>query len=171
MWYSGLRFEKELEMSIRKVMPFSVFANLPLYSYKLESITDIDLLLIGGNDVLIVEAKRFPDGLYGSFNDSRWVGASGVNSWYIYSPVFQNLEHLRTLKSYLRRKGINVSSLNFFPCVVVPDSCVLECDCRYVKHYSDFISAICKWGSWKDNEALLSVVKEAYGIYGKFGKH
>jgi hypothetical protein len=109
-----------------------VFSGFELFSYKQKKMTQIDILALTGDNVFVMELKRFTTKIEGAYSERSWYGFSGERKYGIYNPIFQNGEHLRSLQAFFRSKGLRVSDFEWISFVVVPDSCVIKADRKYV---------------------------------------
>ena len=68
--------------------------------------SQIDLLMIGGKGIYVVEVKMFTDAkIYGDGNKSKWYYYSHGKKYDIYSPLKQNKKHIEYLKIFLKDFG------------------------------------------------------------------
>lgn len=112
-------------------------SNLDFYSFKLRKITEIDMVLITPTHIYCIEVKSYKTKIVGNFCDKMWSGFTGTYLTMFYNPMFQNLEHLRTLKNNLRRNGHPVYDIT--PYMIVPNSCDVRSDCENIVTLSEFM--------------------------------
>jgi hypothetical protein len=71
-----------------------------------EKTSQIDLLIIGNKGIYVLEVKTFADAkIYGDVNKSKWYYYKYGHKYEIYSPVIQNKNHMKYLKSFLKDFG------------------------------------------------------------------
>lgn len=100
-----------------------------LYSKYLEKETQIDLIMVHPNAVIVLEVKAWQKWIKGNYNDSHWFGqSSGVNVMKTISPIDQNFLHVRALRNAIRRKGVNPSM--FYSVICLPDGTDIISDCK-----------------------------------------
>lgn len=132
----GTAFEIEVTVKLMAIEGVNVLSNLWVYSETLDKPTEIDRLIIAPWGLYCVEVKSFNSALIGTFNERMWVGRSWKRSTKIYSPVFQNFEHIRSLNNNLRKR--KQKPLKMQNIVVVPDSCKIMHDTNMVMGLSQF---------------------------------
>jgi hypothetical protein len=128
----GVEFELSFANKISNVPDVMVFTGFELFSFKLKKTTQIDVLAMTGNDIFIVELKRFTSRIEGSYSSRTWYGYSGNRRYGVYNPIFQNAEHIRSLQAFFRSRGLGVGDFVWHNFVVVPDSCKILADQKYV---------------------------------------
>lgn len=68
--------------------------------------SQIDLLIIGGTGIYVVEVKRYDNAkIYGNGKRSTWYYYLGGKKYDIYSPLKQNKKHIEYLKNFLADFG------------------------------------------------------------------
>lgn len=68
--------------------------------------SQIDLILIGGKGVYVVEVKNFEDAkIYGDVKKSKWNYYKHGHKYEIYSPFKQNKKHIEYMKEFLKDFG------------------------------------------------------------------
>lgn len=68
--------------------------------------SQIDLLIVGNKGVYVIEVKTFPDAkIYGDTQKSKWYYYNHGKRYEIYSPLKQNAQHVRYLKTFLKDFG------------------------------------------------------------------
>lgn len=68
--------------------------------------SQIDLLIIGEKGIYVVEVKLYPDAkIYGDGNKRNWYYYKYSRKYDIYSPLFQNKNHIKYLKEFLKGFG------------------------------------------------------------------
>lgn len=78
--------------------------------------SQIDLILVGGRGIYVVEVKAFEGAkIYGDVKKSKWSYYKGGQKYEIYSPVRQNSKHIEYLKKLLKDFG----DLPFFSVVLM----------------------------------------------------
>lgn len=96
--------------------------------------SQIDLILVGGKGVYVVEVKSFPEAkIYGDVKKHNWSYYSHGKKYEIYSPIKQNQKHIEYLKEFLKVFG----ELPFFSIV-----CMI-CDDFKISGELDGKTAIC----------------------------
>lgn len=68
--------------------------------------SQIDLVLVGNKGIYVVEMKMFDDAkIYGDTQKTKWNYYKNGRKYEIYSPLKQNLKHIKYLKSFLKDFG------------------------------------------------------------------
>lgn len=68
--------------------------------------SQIDLLIIGGKGIYVVEVKTFAEAkIYGDTRKSKWYYYNHGQKYEIYSPIKQNEKHVQYLKNFLKDFG------------------------------------------------------------------
>lgn len=127
---AGFLQEEMVRLSISSLPNIRIISNKRLYSFKLKKQTEIDMIVITPNRLYCLEVKSYNNIMKGDFNDRIWIAGTGKIRDRLYNPVFQNAEHIRTLRNNLRRKNYPV--LEFLNLVVVPNTCEIISDCPSV---------------------------------------
>jgi len=117
---SGFKGERLLIKTAKKLTGnFSIFTNLPV-RYK-HNRSEIDLLLVGENGILIIEVKNHSGVLIGSHNDETWIQRKYYRKGKIAeiemrNPFKQIKRQREIIKSILRSNGLNfwIDSILFF---------------------------------------------------------
>lgn len=128
----GVEFELSFSNKLASISDILVFMGFELFSFKMKKTTQIDILAITGKDIFVLELKRFSSRIEGGYSDRNWNGYSGERRYGVYNPIFQNGEHVRSLQCFFRSKGLDVCCFEWHNLIVVPDSCVIKCDGKYV---------------------------------------
>ncbi|MBR3870459.1 MAG: NERD domain-containing protein [Clostridia bacterium] len=96
--------------------------------------SQIDLIIIGGKGIYVVEVKMFTDAkIYGDCQKSKWYYYKFGKKYEIYSPIKQNKKHVEYLKTFLRDFG----DIPFFSVVT------MFCDDFKLSGNTDENTAIC----------------------------
>lgn len=105
---AGKRGETDTYRSIKSLARdrgYKIYRNLeiPLYEGK----TEIDMLMVTGKELLVVENKNLNGKIQGSTNDEQWIQRkrSGEVKRF-YNPIMQNEGHMKCLKHNLLKAGI-----------------------------------------------------------------
>lgn len=109
---SGFRGEKSLMKTVKKLGPdYTVFANLPVRYKKNRS--EIDLLILSKNYILIVEVKNHSGYISGAHKDESWIqrkvyrdGKTTETS--MQNPIKQMRRQRDIIKSILLSNGVDV---------------------------------------------------------------
>ena len=68
--------------------------------------SQIDLILVGGRGVYVVEVKSFDEAkIYGDIKKSKWYYYKHGHKYEIYSPIKQNAKHIEYMKAFLSDFG------------------------------------------------------------------
>lgn len=128
----GEQFELEIKKLIEIKRPDAIILhNKELYSSFLQKVTQIDLIVILPNLVVLIEAKNWVGFIKGGYNDVYWLGRSrSHNLMKVFSPVVQNDIHIRALRNSLRLNGVNPPL--FKSLIVVPDGTTINSECKEV---------------------------------------
>lgn len=138
----GESFETYLALKIKKNFPDAVIMhNIWANASVIDSQTQIDLVVITDKSFTIVEAKNWSKLIQGNYNDTFWLMGSGrTNKPDTYSPLRQNMTHIRSLRNCMRVRGIEpVLAHNV---VVVPNTTEIRSNCKEVMHEAALISAL-----------------------------
>ena len=94
----------------------------------------IDLIMIDKSGVFVFEAKNYSISICGTYSQRVWdaVGRSR-KSVRIENPIDQNITHIRKLRNICIGAGAPV----FHNVIVVPDSCIIQTNCREVRRVSE----------------------------------
>lgn len=109
---SGLHGEKSLLKAVKKLnLGYDVFVNVPI-RYKRNK-SELDVLLVGQNGIIAIEAKNHSGTLCGHFDDMRWIQKKvyrdgKTTELDIYNPLRQMKKQREILKSILRANGLEV---------------------------------------------------------------
>ena len=152
---AGTQFEFSFAQRLEKIPDLLVVTGFDLYSFKLKKTTQIDVLCWKGTNIFCFELKRFHTRIVGGFSDRIWRGTSGRRTYNIYNPVYQNTEHVRCLQRLFVTKDLKVNDFVWTHAVVVPSSCVIDCDIKYVWSDEKAITKVFESNGFR-NEALLS---------------
>lgn len=105
--------------------------------------TQIDLILATAKAVYVIEAKNWSRSIAGTYDDLMWRGVGNkVQGMNVYSPVMQNLLHIRLLKATALRLGRKFPPV--FNIVCVPDSCEIKSPCKEIIHESELVQYVKK---------------------------
>lgn len=107
--------KRELEI-IAKQYDFILFNNL--YLLFENRVVQIDHLLILNDCIFVIETKNWSFTTYGNIKNDKWIQYHGNEKKYIFSPIKQNNNHVKTIYSILREKNINLKDITFFNIVV-----------------------------------------------------
>ncbi|MCL2633691.1 MAG: NERD domain-containing protein [Oscillospiraceae bacterium] len=149
---SGYKGEKRLVKTVKQLDgDYSVFTNLPI-RYK-RNRSEIDLLLVSRNGVLIVEVKNHSGVISGSYNEDDWIHRKyyrkgKVSEIEMENPFKQIKRQREILKSILRSNGLDiwVDSILYFsgkPCLRLDlsgDSCVASSENELVGFINSYKS-------------------------------
>ncbi|WP_304427983.1 nuclease-related domain-containing protein [uncultured Clostridium sp.] len=156
--FSGYASGTMHEISLRNILinylvsenitNFRIIPSYKTYSYKLRKHADIDLLVIAECGLYAIEMKAYKSRVIGNYNEKMWKGITFKSCTMFFNPVFQNKEHIRSLNTVLRRNGENTFPIENLVCV--PNSCVLNTDCKEVLNESALISKLVMDIKYKD---------------------
>lgn len=152
----GAAFEVEISNKLAHLKGCTCLSNVRVYSAFLGKMTEIDRLLITPWGLYCIEAKSFNTEISGRFEDTDWSGWSGKYETWIYNPVFQNFEHIRSLNNNLRKMRKKVVKLDNV--VIVPDSCKISSDTNLVMNLSAFMDKLLLDSCNKDKINLPEVI-------------
>ena len=131
--YNGSVFENTIARNLARRYPDAIIIqNRQLYSDFLKNDTQIDLILILSKGIFVIEAKNWKRWVKGGYNTDHWKGqASSMNVLDVFSPVNQNIIHVRALRNAIRCKfGMDV--VRFHNVVCFPDTVSLMTSCTEV---------------------------------------
>lgn len=135
--YNGSVFENTIARNLARRYPNAIIIqNRTLYSDFLKNDTQIDLILIQRKGIFIIEAKNWKRWVKGDYNAGHWKGqAASMNILDVFSPINQNIIHVRALRNAIRSKfGIDV--VHFHNVVCFPDTTSLMTSCTEVVNLS-----------------------------------
>lgn len=130
--FKGSMFESYLAATISKQLPeCKIILNKEVFSYFLNDVTQIDVIIISDNNVYVIEAKNWSSYIKGEYNDKHWKGKGDSQAMSVFNPINQNAIHIRALIKSLYDKGCK-NLIHFKSLIVVPDSCQLLTNCSEV---------------------------------------
>lgn len=98
--------------------------------------TQIDVIAVTKKAVYVIEAKDWVGFIKGTYNDYNWTGLGrnpkGMN---VFSPILQNLLHLRLLKANAIRHKFDMPPM--YSLICVPDECTIKSSCKEILHFSE----------------------------------
>ena len=68
--------------------------------------TEIDLILLTPNGIVVIENKNFSGYIFGQEDDFKWCQAFQKKKFFFYNPIKQNETHIRALSKVLSDHGI-----------------------------------------------------------------
>lgn len=135
------------EAIIGEALRTSFLSSLVIYNQKIPCCflkrkeTQVDVILITEHAVYVIEAKGWKNLIKGTYADYMWRGISGNPiGMTVFNPIYQNLLHIRLLKTALRKKGINKVPLINIVCV--QDGCHIESNCRELMHFTELVPRV-----------------------------
>lgn len=138
----GESFETYLALKLKKYFPDAVIMhNVWANATFIDAQTQIDLLIITDKTFVVLEAKNWRKLIQGNYNDSFWImGSGGVTKPDRYSPLRQNMMHIRSLRNCMRVRGVEpVLAHNL---IVVPNETKINSNCKEVIHEISLIDKI-----------------------------
>lgn len=124
---SGTIFEMTIALQLANQFPKGfVLQDVKLFSPFLGKNTQIDLILISENGIFVIEAKNWKKSISGTVGARYWEGSSNNGALQVISPFDQNFLHIRLLRNWLRRKGMN--PVRFHNIICVPDGTEIRCN-------------------------------------------
>lgn len=138
----GMLYELSFVHRLTAMRNFIAVSNVDLYSYALKKQSPVDVVIIYGNHVFILETKSFTKQLSGTMTDRNWTLLTGDTRKPLFNPVLQAREKVRAIKNrcYLFHKDIQDIVWHYY--VIVPDRCVVYTDSTQVLKESAFIELI-----------------------------
>ena len=135
--FNGNRFESAVcRYLISKYPDAYLLTDIGIFSSFLDKMTQIDIIMIHPRGVFVIEAKGWRKWIRGEYDDKMWSGqSSGVNIMTVYSPVHQNVIHIRSLRNAIREQ-LGVNPVTFHNIVVLPDGADLQTQCSEVTNLS-----------------------------------
>lgn len=138
----GESFETYLALKLKSCFPNDVIMhNIWATANFIGAQTQIDLVVITDKSFIVLEAKNWSKLIQGNYNDTFWLMGSGrTDKPDRYSPVRQNVMHIRSLRNCMRARGIEpICAHNL---VVVPNTTVIRSNCKEVIHEADLVDVI-----------------------------
>lgn len=138
----GESFETYLALKIKSSFPNSVVLhNVWSNASFIGSSTQIDLIVITDKVFVVIEAKNWSKLIQGNYNDTYWIMGSGRTvKPDKYSPLRQNMTHIRALRNCMRVRGVEpVQAANL---VVVPNTTMIKSNCHEVIHEAALVDTI-----------------------------
>lgn len=88
------------------------------------SFSQIDVVIITEVGIIVLEVKHLSGWIFGTGSQSKWVQvlAYGKQKYSFYNPIFQNNNHIKSLRSRLS----NLEDLPFYSLIVFYGDCVLK---------------------------------------------
>ena len=122
--------DKKLKSISKKDYPGHVLRNLyiPISGNRT---SEIDLLYINEKGVFVIESKNYSGYIFGMHEYKNWTqtiynqGTNKVEKFHFYNPIWQNNNHIKFLKEFLKSPNLPVYSI-----IVFSDKCELK-DIRY----------------------------------------
>ena len=132
----GTSFEVSVIQLLGKKFPEARFLhNLQVYSYDLQKMTQVDVVMIHPCGIIAIETKDWREFVRGGYSLDKWIGKGrSRNTLEVFSPVYQNWIHCRALWSSALRSAILLPYIHNVVCV--PDSTRIESECEEVCLYS-----------------------------------
>lgn len=154
----GESFETYLALKIKQSFPNAVVLhNVWSNASFIEASTQIDLIVVTDKTFVVIEAKNWSKMIQGDYNDAYWIMGSGRTvKPEKYSPLRQNMTHIRALRNCMRVRGLEpIPAHNL---VVVPNTTMIKSNCREVIHEAVLIDAIRMF----DDSSLFCINKSEY---------
>lgn len=128
----GETFEFIIMSLIRSKFPESIILHdIHLYSYYLNAITQIDIIVICRNGVFVIEAKNWKHWIKGDYEDFKWTGLTDNRKVIeVFNTYNQNLIHIRELRNAIRRNGWE--PVEFHNLIVIPDGTTIQSNCSEI---------------------------------------
>lgn len=135
--YNGSVFENTVARNLARRYPdIIIIQNRTLYSDFLGNDTQIDLIAIQRKGIFVIEAKNWQRWVKGDYNTDHWKGqGASMNIMDVFSPVNQNMIHVRALRNAIRCQ-FNVDVVPFHNVVCFPDTTSLMTECKEVVNLS-----------------------------------
>lgn len=151
--FNGACFEAQISRMLARLYPdgrILADVHLPCKFLNKEE-TQIDLILVHPRGVFVIEAKGWKNWVKGGYTDSVWKGAgSAQNILAVYSPVSQNIIHIRALRNAIR-KQCDFNPISFTNLVCFPDGVRNMSVCDEVVNFSNLKLKIDKQILRQDN--------------------
>lgn len=123
--HRGTWSEKKLVLTLLKngFPPDTIFHDLYIQKRN-GNYSQIDLVVITQIGVIVIEVKHFSGWVYGTGNREKWVQVFkyGKEKYRFYNPIFQNEQHIQSLKNQLNP----MNDIPFYSLIVFYGSCVLK---------------------------------------------
>lgn len=134
---NGTIFENRVASYLHHRYPAcEVLQNRTLFSDFLGKDTQIDLIMVSTKGVFVIEAKGWRKWVKGDYDDHLWSGQSSqANVITTFSPVNQNIIHIRALRNAIRMT-FGVEPVSFCNCVCFPDGTDIYSDCSEIVNLS-----------------------------------
>lgn len=135
--FNGNIFESTICRYLISRYPESkILTDVHVYSEYLKKETQIDLIMIHPRGVFVIEAKGWRRWVRGGYNDKVWQGQSSqMNVLTVYSPIHQNVIHIRSLRNAIRVQ-CGIEPVTFHNIVCFPDGTELKTPCTEVCNLS-----------------------------------
>jgi hypothetical protein len=121
----GTWSERRLVLKLLKsgIPPQNIFHDLYIKKSN-GGFSQIDIVVITGVGIIVIEVKHFNGWVYGMGNRNKWVQVFnyGKNKYSFYNPVFQNDLHIQSLKNKIN----SIGNLPFYSLIVFYGKCVLK---------------------------------------------
>lgn len=172
--FLGAAFETQVVLKLREDFPdFEVIHGLSVYSQALEKETQIDVVVVGSENLFLIECKNFTVSVRGNYSDSRWEAVSrSKKKLNIFNPLNQDVLHKRALESALfRRFGVKPGKVRLLVCF--PESIEIFSDVKELCTLETISNVIRKDGIGdlslvqplrKINQEELRRQREVYGL-------
>lgn len=124
----GTNFEVSVSLCMERISKTVVITHFDIFSFSLNRVTPIDLLILLGNHIFVLELKRFSDKISGKYSERQWSGSSNRKEYFYFNPIIQVKEKMRCLQRKLSEHGFEHSTFDWNYFVVVPDTCSIYAD-------------------------------------------
>lgn len=124
----GTNFEVSVSVCLERIPNSVVITHFDVFSFSLNKVTPIDILVLLGHHIFILELKRFSDSIVGKYSERRWFGISNQRRYFFFNPIIQVKEKVRCMQRKLNECGLKYWELDWNYFVVVPDSCCITSD-------------------------------------------
>lgn len=124
----GIVFEFAVTEQLRFIRHLNTISDLRVYSVFLKRETPIDILVVSGNNILVLELKSFNTKLEGNMISKSWNGFSNKRVTSIFNPILQSRSKLRALQRSWVLSGNDLSEINWHSYVIVSTHCAVNSD-------------------------------------------
>lgn len=76
--------------------------------------TQVDHIVLSPYGVFVIETKHYSGWIYGSERQKNWTQVIYKRKERLYNPIWQNYEHIQSLKDYLHKEELGVHSIIVF---------------------------------------------------------
>ncbi len=151
----GTNFEVSVSLCMEQISNSVVITHFDVFSFSLSKVTPIDILILLGHHIFVLELKRLSNKISGKYSERRWLGYSNQNKYFFFNPIIQVKEKMRCLQRKLNECGFEYWNLDWNYFVVVPDSCCISADKTVVITQQELFQRVLKMNDIKEQNSEL----------------